>query len=264
MILHLNNWFETTKIVDERWAKVLVQFKYQIIHQHSVRIFQQSVVANELIIKKDELLFEILFKIQIFLSDFSKSISVFVNFFEHLKYHFKNNEMIRVDNSISIDVLDCFAVSALNHVNCFDLFRIEMILIRSKLVHHVEISVFKRWIVAFSKNDRIRKLRWSLACNDEWREIFSKFSTRSRQISFEKRILILLSRKRFFQFMNLFLMCHHFFLKRSDFLAQTISLIFRCQATFLCLNDYLKSLFLFLFQLFSILHTFENGIAFLM
>ena len=264
MIFHLNNQFEKTRIVNKRWAKASVQFKYQIIHQHSVRILQQSIVANELIVKKGEFLFKILLEIQIFLSDFSKLISVFVDLFEHLEHHFENDEITRVDNSIDIDMLNCFAVSALNHVSCFDLFRIEMIFIRSELVHHVEISVFKRWIVAFSKNDRIRKFRWSLACNDEWRKRFSKFSTRFRQISFERRILILLSRKRFFQFVNLFFICHHFFLKWDDFFAQTISLIFRCQAAFLCLNDYLESLLLFLFQLFSTLHTFEDGIALLM
>ena len=203
-------------------------------------------------------------EIQIFLSDFSKFSSVFVNLFKHLKHHFENDEIIRVDNSINIDVLDCFAVSALNHVNCFDLFRIEVIFIRSELVHHVEVSIFKCWIVVFSKNDRIRKFRWSLACDDEWREWFSKFLTRSCQISFERRILILFSHKRFFQFINLFFMCHHFFLKRSDFLAQTIFFVFRCQAAFLCFNDYLKSLLLFLFQLFSTFHTFEGGIALLM
>ena len=223
MIFHLNNQFETTRIVDKRWAKTFIQFKYQIIRQHSVRVFQQSIVANKLIVKRDEFLFVILLEIQIFLFNFLKFISVFVNFFEHLKHHFGCNEIIRVDNLIDIDVLDCFAISVLNYVNCFDLFRIEMILIRSKLVYHVEISVFKRWIVVFSKNGRIKKLRWPLACDDEWREWFSKFSTRSRQISFERRIFILLSYKRFFQFMNLFFMCYHFFLKRDDFLAQTIS-----------------------------------------
>ena len=63
IIFYLNNWFETTRIVDERWTKVLVQVKYQIIHQHSVKIFQQSIVANKFIIKRDELLFEILLEI---------------------------------------------------------------------------------------------------------------------------------------------------------------------------------------------------------
>ena len=63
MILHLNNWFETARIVDKRWTKALVQFKYQIIYQHSVRVFQQSIVANEFIVKRNEFFFEILLKI---------------------------------------------------------------------------------------------------------------------------------------------------------------------------------------------------------
>ena len=137
-------------------------------------------------------------KIKIFLSCLAQSVNIFINFFEYLKYYFRNNKIIRICNSINIDMLNYFAVRTLDYINCFDLFQIKVIIIRSKLVHHVKVLVFKYWIVTFDKHDKIKKFRWFLIYNNEWREKFSKFLLRSRQISFEKRIFILLSHKRFF------------------------------------------------------------------
>ena len=94
-------------------------------------------------------------------------------------------------------------------------------------------------------------------------KMFSKFSIRSCQINFERRIFILLSRKRFFQFVNLFFMYFYCFLKWDDFFALTISFVFCYQTTFLYFNDYLKSLLLFFFQLFSTFYTFDDDITLL-
>ena len=137
-------------------------------------------------------------------------------------------------------------------MNCFNLFRIKMILIRSKLVHHVEISIFKCWIVVFNKNDRIKKFRWSLICNDEWRKRFLKFSTKSRQISFERHIFTLFFRKNFFQFMNFFLIYYHFFLKWDDFSRKRFLSFFAIKQRFYVLMTIWKVFFCFSFNYFQL------------
>ena len=181
------------------------------------------------------------------MSYFAQSIDIFINFFEHLKHYFRSDEMIYIYNLINVNMFDCFVVRSLNYINCFHLFRIEMIFIYSKLIHHVKILIFEHWIVVFDKHDKIRKFRWFLICHNEWRKKFSKFLSKSRQINFERHIFILLFHKRFFQFTNLFFVNHYFFLKWCDFIAQIIFLVFYYYTAFLCLNNYLKNILLFLF-----------------
>ena len=54
-----------------------------------------------------------------------QSIDIYINFFKHLKYYFRNNKIICICNSINVNMFNYCVVRSLNYINYFNLFKLK-------------------------------------------------------------------------------------------------------------------------------------------